>query len=116
MSRVRRGTKARNRRKKVLKQAKGYRGGQSKLFRTAVERVHRALAYAYRDRRVKKREFRALWITRIGAASRLHGLNYSRFMAGLKKADVAVDRKILADLAVRSPDTFARYVELAKSH
>ncbi len=115
MSRVKRGTKARTRRKKVLKQAKGFRGGQSKLFRTAVEKVARALQFSYRDRRVKKRDFRALWITRIGSAAKLHGINYSRLIDGLKKANVAIDRKILADLAVRSPEAFKSVVDLAKS-
>ena len=115
MSRVKRSTKAKARRKKVLKRAKGFRGGQSKLFRTAVERVNRALQFAYRDRRVKKRDFRALWISRIGAATRVHGLSYSKFIDGLKKANVALDRKVLSDLAIKSPDTFAKIVEVAKS-
>lgn len=115
MSRVKRGTKARTRRKKVLKQAKGFRGGQSKLFRTAVEKVARALQFSYRDRRVKKRDFRALWITRIGSAAKLYGINYSRLIDGLKKANVSIDRKILADLAVRSPEAFKSVVDLAKS-
>lgn len=115
MSRVKRGTKAKTRRKKVLKQAKGFRGAQSKLFRTAVERVNRALQFAYRDRRVKKRDFRSLWITRIGAATRVHGINYSKFIDGLKKANVLLDRKVLSDLAITSPETFAKIVELAKS-
>ncbi len=115
MPRVKRGTKARSRRKKVLKQAKGYRGGQSKLFRTAVERVARALQFSYRDRRVKKRDFRSLWISRIGAAVRPYELSYSRFIDGLKKAGVELDRKILADLAVKAPEAFAKIVETAKS-
>lgn len=115
MSRVKRGTKARTRRKKVLKLAEGFRGAQSKLFRSAVERVHRALQYAYRDRRVKKRDFRALWITRIGIGARQHGINYSRLMAGLKKAGIALDRKILSDLSVRAPEVFAEVVKTAKA-
>jgi large subunit ribosomal protein L20 len=94
--------------------AKGYRGGRSKLNRTAQESVNRALAYAYRDRRVKKRTFRQLWITRINAAARIHGLSYSRFMAGLKVAAVEIDRKVLADLAVHDEAGFARLAEIAK--
>ena len=85
------------------------------MFRTAAERVARALQFAYRDRRVKKREFRALWITRIGIAAKLNGLSYSRLIAGLKKANIAVDRKVLADLAVRAPKAFADVVEKAKA-
>ncbi|MBI4412690.1 MAG: 50S ribosomal protein L20 [Deltaproteobacteria bacterium] len=115
MSRATNTPASRRRRKKILKTARGYRGGQSKLFRTAVERVARALQFAYRDRRVKKREFRALWITRIGIAAKLNGLSYSRLIAGLKKANIAVDRKVLADLAVRAPKAFADVVEKAKA-
>lgn len=115
MSRVRRGPKARRRRKKILREAKGYRGGQSRLFRTATEKVNRALQFATRDRKVKKRDFRSLWITRIGIAAKLNGLNYSRFMSGLKKADVNLNRKILAELAVREPSAFSQLVEMAKA-
>ncbi|MBI2340542.1 MAG: 50S ribosomal protein L20 [Deltaproteobacteria bacterium] len=115
MSRATNTAASRRRRKKILKEAGGYRGGQSKLFRTAAERVARALQYAYRDRRVKKRDFRSLWITRIGIASKLQGLSYSRLIAGLKKANIAVDRKVLADLAVRAPQAFADVVAKAKA-
>jgi len=111
--RVKRGTKARRRRNRVLKMAKGYRGGRSKLFRTATTAVDKALGYAYRDRRAKKRDFRRLWIARINAAVRPHNLSYSRFINGLKKADVALDRKVLAELAVTDPKGFARIAELA---
>ena len=115
MPRVKRGFKARRRRNKVLKLAKGYRGARSKLFRSATEAVDRALNYAYRDRRVKKRDFRALWITRINAAARDNGLPYSRLIYGLKQADVALDRKIMADLAVNDPAGFTVVAEAAKA-
>jgi large subunit ribosomal protein L20 len=115
MSRVRRGFKARRRRNKVLKLAKGYRGARSKLFRSATEAVDRALNYAFRDRRVKKRDFRSLWITRINAASRLSGLSYSKFIFGLKKANVEIDRKVLADIAVSDPKGFSEIATLAKA-
>lgn len=115
MPRVKRGFKARRRRNKVLKLAKGYRGARSKLFRSATEAVDRALCYAYRDRRVKKRDFRALWIARINAASRENGLSYSRLIHGLKQAEVALDRKIMADLAVNDPAGFAVIAEAAKA-
>ena len=95
--------------------AKGYRGGRSKLFRSAVETVDRALNYAYRDRRVRKRDFRRLWIIRINAAARLHGLSYSRFIAGLSQAKVEVDRKILADIAVNDPAAFGKYADIASA-
>ncbi len=114
MSRVKRGTKARRRRKKVLEQAKGFRGSQSKLFRTAVEKVARAQQYAYRDRRVKKRDFRSLWITRIGAATRLQGLSYSKFIAGLKALGIELDRKVLSNMAVQSIESFNQIVEQVK--
>ena len=104
--RVKRGFKARRRRKKVLKLAKGYRGGRSKLFRTAADAVDKALMYAYRDRRVRKRDFRKLWITRINAAARLNGTSYSKLMAGLKSHNIELDRKMLSDLAVREPSAF----------
>lgn len=115
MPRVKGGFKARRRHKKVLKMAKGYRGGRSKLFRSAVETVDRALNYAYRDRRVRKRDFRRLWIVRINAAARLHGLSYSRFISGLTKAQVEVDRKILADIAVHDPAAFGKYADIASA-
>jgi large subunit ribosomal protein L20 len=108
MPRVKRGFKARQRRNKVLKLAKGYRGARSKLFRSATEAVDRALNYAFRDRRVKKRDFRALWIVRINAAARLNGTTYSKLIHGLKKASIEIDRKILADLAISDPAGFAK--------
>jgi len=113
MPRVKRGFKARQRRNKVLKLAKGYRGARSKLFRSATEAVDRALNYAFRDRRVKKRDFRALWIIRINAAARINGITYSRLIHGLKLAKVEIDRKVLADLAVSDPAGFARVAGLA---
>ena len=114
MPRVRRGFKARRRRNKILKMAKGFTGGRRKLYRTAVESVDRSLSFAYRDRKVKKRQFRKLWIVRINAAVREHGLSYSRFIDGLNKAQVALDRKILADLAVSDPAGFAAVAKLVK--
>ena len=115
MPRVRRGFKARQRRNKVLKLAKGYRGARSKLFRSATEAVDRALKYAFRDRRVKKRDFRSLWITRINAAARINGLSYSKLIHGLKQAKIEIDRKVLADLAVSDPAGFAAVAGAAKS-
>nr|WP_320116049.1 50S ribosomal protein L20 [uncultured Desulfuromonas sp.] len=115
MPRVKRGFKARRRRNKVLKLAKGYRGARSKLFRSATEAVDRALNYAYRDRRVKKRDFRALWIARINAAARQNGLNYSRLVYGLKQAEIGLDRKVLAEIAVADPAAFTAVVEKAKA-
>ena len=114
--RVRRGYKARRRRQKVLKLAKGYRGGRSKLFRTAADAVDKALMYAYRDRRQRKRDFRRLWITRINAAARMNDLSYSKFISGLKRADVTIDRKVLADLAISDPAGFAQIAKLASQH
>jgi len=114
MPRVKGGPKTRRRRKKVMKMAKGYVGGRSRLYRTAVDAVNRALAYSYRHRKERKREFRRLWITRINAAARLHGLSYSRLMDALKKAHVELDRKILADLAVHDPGAFSKIAEKAK--
>jgi len=111
--RVKRGFKARQRRKKVLKLAKGYRGGRSKLFRTAADAVEQALMYAYRDRRARKRDFRRLWITRINAAARMNGLSYSKFIHGLKASEIGLDRKVLADLAVTDPAGFAKIAEIA---
>ena len=115
MPRVKRGFKARRRRNKVLKLAKGYRGARSKLFRSATEAVDRALNYAYRDRRVKKRDFRALWIVRINAAARENGLSYSRMIHGLKLAGIGLDRKIMAQLAVDEPVAFTALVNQAKA-
>ena len=114
--RVRTGFKARRRRKKVLKLAKGYRGGRSKLFRTAADAVDKALMYAYRDRRQRKRDFRRLWIARINAAARMHNLSYSKFMHGLKLAGVELDRKVLAELAISDPSGFAKIADLASKH
>ena len=116
MARASNSVSSRRRRKKVLKQAKGYFGARSRLFRTAREAVDRAQQYAYRDRRTKKREFRKLWIARINAAARLKGLSYSKLICGLIRANVTVDRKILADLAVRDEPAFAAVVEQAKAH
>jgi large subunit ribosomal protein L20 len=115
MPRVKRGFKARRRRNKVLKLAKGYRGARGKLFRSATEAVDRALNYAFRDRKVKKRDFRALWIARINAAARDNGLSYSRLVFGLKQAQIGLDRKILAQLAVTDPAGFTVVVEKAKA-
>ena len=108
MPRVKRGFKARRRRNKILKAAKGYRGGQSKQFRTATISVNRAGVYAYRDRRKRKRDFRKLWIIRINAAARENGLSYSKFMNGLNKSGINLDRKILADMAVRDKTAFSQ--------
>lgn len=115
MARVKRGVTARARHKKVLKLAKGYYGARSRVFRVAKQAVIKALQYAYRDRRQRKREFRALWIVRINAGARLHGLSYSRFMNGLKKANILLDRKVLADLAVKDKAGFAALAEQAKA-
>ena len=115
MPRVKRGVVSRRRHNKVLKLAKGYRGGKSKLFRTANEAVNKALAYAFRDRKVRKRDFRRLWIVRINAGSRLHGLSYSMMMNGLTKAGVELNRKILADLAVHDPNAFSELAKVAKN-
>ncbi len=111
--RVKRGYKARRRRKKVLKLAKGFRGGRSKLFRTAADAVDKALMYAYRDRRQRKRDFRRLWITRINAATRMNGISYSQFIHGLKNAGVELDRKVLAELAISDPSGFAQIAALS---
>jgi large subunit ribosomal protein L20 len=115
MPRVKGGSKTRQRRKKVLKMAKGYVGGRGRLYRSAVDAVHRALAYSYRHRKTKKRDFRRLWITRINAAARIHGLSYSRLMDALRKAHIELDRKILADLAVSDPGAFSKIAEKAKA-
>ena len=114
MTRVKRGVTAHRRHKRVLEMTKGQVGARRKLFRIAHEAMMKSLAYAYRDRRARKGDFRRLWITRINAAARLDGLSYSQFIAGLKRAGVELDRKVLADLAVREPEEFRRIVALAK--
>jgi len=114
MPRVRRGNRKLIKRKKILKQSKGYWGARHKLYKTAKEAVERSLLYSYRDRRQKKREFRRLWIVRINAASREHGLSYSQFMAGLKRAGIDLDRKVLAELAVNNPGSFTELAAVAK--
>lgn len=116
MPRVKTSVVSRNRHRKILKLAKGYRGSRSKLFRVANQAVMKALAYAYRDRRQKKRDFRKLWIARINAATRINGMSYSRFINGLKKAGVEVNRKMLADLAVNDAKAFSQLVQVAKSN
>ena len=115
MARVKRGVIARRKHKKVLKQAKGYYGARSRVFRVAKQAVIKAGQYAYRDRRQKKRVFRALWITRINAQARVLGMSYSRLIAGLKKAEIEMDRRVLADLAVNDKDAFSVIVEQAKT-
>jgi large subunit ribosomal protein L20 len=114
MARVKRGVTTHARHKKVLEKAKGYRGRNSTAFRVAIEKVEKAQQYAYRDRRNRKRDFRGLWIQRINAAARMHGLTYSRLIDGLNKAGIPLDRKILADLAVKEPESFAALVEHAR--
>ncbi len=114
MPRVTRGFKARRRRNRVLKLAKGYRGGKSRLYRTATEAVDKALGYAYRDRRNKKRDFRRIWITRISAGAKMNEINYSRLMGGLKKANIDLDRKVLANMAILDAPAFTEVVNLAK--
>lgn len=115
MARVKRGVTARAKHKKVLKKAKGYYGARSRVYRVATQAVTKAGQYAYRDRRVKKRQFRRLWIVRINAAARLFDMSYSRFMDGLNKAEIEVDRKMLADLAVHDIDAFGQLAEKAKA-
>ena len=114
MPRVKSNVPRLKRKKKIMRLAKGARGGRSKLYKAAKETVERGWRYAYRDRRQKKREFRRLWITRINAAARLHNLSYNRFMSGLKPAGVEIDRKMLADLAVRDPAAFGELAEVAR--
>ena len=114
MARVKRGMTAHARHKKILDLASGYVGRSSKAYRPALEKVEKALRYAYRDRRNKKRDFRGLWIQRINAGAREHGITYSRLLAGIRKAGIEVDRKVLADLAAREPESFAALVEKAK--
>ncbi|KAF0224123.1 MAG: large subunit ribosomal protein [Rhodospirillaceae bacterium] len=115
MARVKRGVTTHARHKKILKLAKGFRGRSSTCFRVAIEKVEKALRYAYRDRRAKKRNFRALWIQRINAGTRQYGMPYSRFMNGLKKAGIVLDRKVLADIASREPDSFKSLVQKAEA-
>ena len=115
MARVKRGVTARKRHKKILKLAKGYYNARRKVFRVAKQAVIKAGQYAYRDRKQRKRQFRALWITRINAAARINGMSYSRFINGLKKANISLDRKVLADMAVHDKTGFAAVAELAKS-
>lgn len=114
MARVKRGFTARRRRNKILKLAKGFHGRRGSLYRTAKNAVYKALQYAYRDRRVKKREFRGLWIARINAATRMRGVTYSRFMSALRQANIQIDRKILADIALRDADGFTAIFEKAR--
>ena len=114
MARVKRGVVAKARHKNILRQAKGYYGARSRTFKVAKQAVIKAGQYAYRDRRQRKRQFRALWITRVNAAARLHGLSYSRLINGLKRADIQVDRKVLADIAVRDPEAFGAIAEAAR--
>lgn len=116
MARVKGGPAARRRHKKVLKLARGYRGAKSKLFRVANQQVMKSLNYSYIHRKMRKRDFRKLWITRINAASRMHGLSYNKFMNGLKKAGVGVNRKMLAELAVNDSEAFGKMVDLAKQN
>lgn len=116
MARVKTAVARKKRKKKIMEQAKGYFGGRSKLYRPAKNAVMRSGQFAYRDRRRKKRDFRRLWIQRINAASRQHDLSYSRFIHGLKEADVRLNRKVLADLAVREPEAFAELARIAEEH
>ncbi len=113
MARVTRGFKARRRRKKILKMARGYVGGRHRLFRTATEAVDKALKYAYRDRKTKKRDFRQLWIARISAAAKLNGISYSKLIGGLKRANIDLDRKVLSNTAIVDPNAFSQIVKLA---
>lgn len=115
MARVKRGVVAKARHKKVLNKAKGYYGARSKVYRVAKQAVIKAGQYAYRDRRQRKRQFRALWITRINAAARLHGMSYSRLINGLHRAEIEIDRKVLADIAVHDPEAFGAIAEQAKA-
>lgn len=115
MARVKGALNTRKHHKKILKLAKGYRGGKSKLYRTANQAVMKSLSYAYTGRKLKKRDFRRLWITRISAACKLNGINYSRFMNGLKKADIDMNRKMLSEVAISDPAAFTKLVEAAKA-
>lgn len=116
MARVKRGVNAKKRHKKILKQAKGYYGAKSKLFRPANQAVMKSMTYAYIGRKQRKRDFRQLWITRINAAARLNGMSYSRFISGLKKANIEVNRKMLSEMAIHDAEGFAKLVEIAKSN
>lgn len=115
MARVKRGSTTRRRRNRILKQAKGYYGGQSRMFRTAKQSVARALNFAYIGRKQKKRQYRQLWIARINAATREHGLSYSKFMHGLKQSNIEINRKNLSEMAIHDPESFSKLVELAKN-
>lgn len=115
MSRVKAGFTTRRRHKKIIALAKGFRGRAKNCFRVAVQKVEKSLQYAYRDRRVRKRDFRALWIQRINAAVRIHGITYSQFINGLTKSNVELDRKVLSDMSIKNPESFAAIVEKAKS-
>ncbi len=115
MPRVKRAVHAHKKRRKVLKAAKGYRGARGKLYRIAKEAVERGLCYSYRDRKARKRDFRKLWIVRINAAARINGLSYSRLIAGLTRANIDLDRKVLADMAIRDPKGFSRIASIAKT-
>lgn len=115
MARVKRGVNAKKRHKKILKLSKGYYGAKSKLFRTANQAVTKSLTYAFIGRKQRKRDFRKLWIARINAATRAHGMSYSKFMGGLKKANINLNRKVLSELAIHNPDDFAKLVETAKN-
>ena len=115
MARVSRGVTAKSKHKKIFKRAKGYYGRRKNVFRVAVQAVEKGLQYAYRDRKNRKRDFRGLWIQRINAGVRMHGMTYSQFISGLKKASIEIDRKVLADLAVNQPETFKVIVEKAQS-
>ena len=115
MARVKRGVTTHARHKKVVKQTKGYRGRGSNVYRVAIERLEKGLQYAYRDRRARKRNFRSLWIQRINAGARQHGLTYSQFMNGIKRAGIELDRKILSDLAIRDPEAFKSLAEQAEA-
>lgn len=114
MARTKHNVTSHKRKKKILKQAKGFTGGRSKLYRTAKEAVNRSLSYAYRDRRTRKRDFRKLWIARINAAARLNGMSYSRFINGLKKSNIEINRKLLAEMAVNDSEGFSKLAEIAK--
>ena len=116
MPRVKRGVTARKRHKKIIKLAKGYRGSQSKLYRPANQAVLKALAHSYRGRKLKKRDFRKLWIARINAAARANGISYSRFINGLKKAGVQINRKMLSEMAINDADSFSQLVDIARSN
>ncbi|NLW22671.1 MAG: 50S ribosomal protein L20 [Tissierellia bacterium] len=116
MARVKSGVTARKRHKKVLKQAKGYYGAKSKLYRPANQAVMKSLSYAYSGRKQRKRDFRKLWISRINAAARLNGMNYSTFINGLKKANIEINRKVLSEMAIHDPEGFSKLVEIAKSN